>query len=461
MNTGKIVAINGQIVEVLFHNEKPKLNELLYVQDNPTCLLQVYSSSEKNSYYCLLLTNNYDIYRGQVVLSTNTPLLYPVGEPVLGRVLDLFGNPQDKKGDLVKGEKKPIYAHALPYEDISTKLEILETGIKAIDFFAPLLKGGKAGLFGGAGVGKTVLLTEIIHNIVQLTKTESLTKSLSIFAGIGERSREGQELYESLVQSGVMPFSTLIFGPMGENPTNRFLTALAAVTVAEHFRDAEKRDVLFFVDNVFRYAQAGNELSLLMNTIPSEDGYQATLDTEMGSIHERLASNKNNNITTIETVYVPNDDILDQGVQAVFPYLDSILYFSRAIYQEGRMPAIDLLSSTSSALAPDIVGELHYRTVVAAQALLKKAISFEHIVSLVGESELSVQDKVLYQRAKKLRNFMTQGFFVAQAQTGRPGKYVQTKVTVENVKDLLEGKYDDVTEEKFLYIGDLSEVKHE
>lgn len=460
MDKGKIISINGQVVEVGFAQGKPRLHDILFVEENPSILLEVYSSSAAERYYCLLLSNTNTIFRGQVVVNTRQPLLYPAGDHVLGRVLDVFGHPQDGKGDLVEGEKRPIYTEPIGYDQLSTKVEILETGIKVIDFFAPIIKGGKTGLFGGAGVGKTLLLTEIIHNIVQLTRTTSDTKDISIFAGIGERSREGQELYESLGASGVLPFSTLIFGSMGENPTNRFLTAYAAATVAEHFRDVVKKNVLFFIDNIFRFAQAGNELSLLMHTIPSEDGYQATLDTEMGSVHERLTSTVDNSITTIETVYVPNDDILDQGVQAVFPYLDSIIYFSRQVYQEGHLPAIDLLSSTSSALSPEVVGELHYRTVIDAQSLLKKAISFEHIVSLVGESELSLEDKILYLRAKKLRNYMTQSFFVAQNQTGRVGKYVAKQTTVSDVRDILDGKYDILTEEKFLYIGTLSEIQN-
>lgn len=455
---GKIISINGQVVEVVFNREKPTLNDVLYLEDNPEILLQIYASSDSQTYYCFLLTTTVLVSRGQYVINTGKPLHFPVGKEVLGRILDVFGNPQDGKGPMQTSERRPIYPQPQPYSEISTKQEVLVTGIKTLDFFAPLLRGRKTGLFGGAGVGKTLLLTEIIHNVVQLTRTKEDTKSISIFAGIGERSREGQELYESVQQSGVLPFSTLIFGPMGEIPTNRFLAAYAASTVAEYYRDEEHKDVLFFVDNIFRFAQAGNELSLLMKTIPSEDGYQATLDSEMAAFHERLQPTHQNSITTIETVYIPNDDILDQGVQSVFPYLDSMLYFSRSIYQEGRFPAIDLISSTSTALDPSIVGELHYFTVVQAQILLKKAINLEHIVSLVGESELTADDKILYLRAKKLRNYMTQSFFVAQAQTGRPGKYVPMETTVKDVKSIIEGDYDAISEEKFLYIGNLDEI---
>ncbi len=454
---GKILSINGHVIEVSFAEGMPAIDDLMYLEADQSVLMQVYASSGPGTYYCFLLSTGNDIYRGQKVVNTGKPMQFPVGQSVLGRVLDVFGKPQDGQGELKEPIFRSINGQKIDYADLSIKQEILETGIKAIDFFAPILRGGKTGLFGGAGVGKTVLLTEIIHNIVQMTTTET-TKNISIFAGIGERAREGQELYESVKDSGVLPYSTLIFGPMGENPTNRFLTAYAAVTLAEYFRDEMKKDVLFFADNIFRFAQAGNELSLLMSTIPSEDGYQATLDSEMAQFHERLSPTNSNSITTIETVYVPNDDILDQGVQAVFPYLDSMLYFSRSVYQEGRFPAIDFISSTSSALNPFVVGEFHYQTLIQAQALLKKSLSLEHIVSLVGESELSADDKVLYVRAKKLRNYMTQSFFVAQSQTGRPGKYVPLTTTTKDVKLIIDGEYDTVSEEKFLYIGNLEEM---
>lgn len=455
---GKIKSINGNIVEVSFKGEMPSLNDILFLESDNSVLMQVYSSSDSGTYFCLLLTNTNQIYRGQIIINSGKPLMFPVGEGVLGRVVDLFGKTHDGNGEIINPVFKPIFSPVVNYNDISTRLEILETGIKAIDFFAPMLKGGKTGLFGGAGVGKTMLLTEIIHNIVQLTRTTDDTKNISIFAGIGERSREGQELYESVKASGVLPYSTLIMGPMGENPTNRFLTAFAAATTAEYFRDVAHKNVLFFVDNIFRFAQAGNELSLLMRTLPSEDGYQATLDSEMANFHERLLPTKTNTITTIETVYVPNDDILDQGVQSVFPYLDSMLYFSRQIYQEGRMPAIDLISSTSSGLSPQTVGDFHYQVVLEALALLKKSLSLEHIVSLVGESELSADDKMIYLRAKKLRNYMTQSFFVASSQTGRPGTFVPSEITVKDVKKIIDGECDAISEEKFMYIGTLEEI---
>ena len=320
-----------------------------------------------------------------------------------------------------------------------------------------MIRGGKIGLFGGAGVGKTVLLTEIIHNVVVLHKG----KGLSVFAGVGERIREGHELYETLAEKQVLPSVSLILGTMGENPAVRFLTGFTGVTLAEYFRDSLKKDVLFFIDNVFRFAQAGNELSVLMNTIPSEDGYQATLTSEMASFHERLVSSIDNSITSIEAIYIPNDDILDQGVQAIFPYLDSSVVLSRSIYQEGLLPAIDLLSSSSANLNPETVGQLHYDVALKALNLLKQATSLDRIVSLVGESELSPSDKLTYERAKKLRNFMTQNFFVTENQTGKKGSYVSRETTVADVNDLLGGKYDEITDDKFSFIGSVKEITEE
>ncbi len=453
-NTGKVKSIKGQIIEVefLFHN--PTLHTILVLEENTQVKMQVYASATPTSYYCFLLTPSYHISRRSRVIDTGKLAHIRVGEEMLGRALDVFGNPQDGKEDFTSIEERSVYQEAPIYNEIATKQEILETGIKAIDLFCPLLKGGKLGLFGGAGVGKTILLTEIIHNVVMLGKNPAV----SVFAGVGERIREGYELYESLEEGGVLPSVALVFGPMSENPVIRFLTAFAGVTLAEYFRDEKNKDVLFFIDNIFRFVQAGNELSLLMNTMPSEDGYQPTLTSEMASFHERLISTHKNSITSIEAIYIPNDDILDQAVQSVLPYLDSSLVISRNIYQEGLLPAIDLLSTFSSALNPDLVGEEHYSTAEDAQALLKKALSLERIVSLVGQSELSQEDQIYYQRAKKLKYYMTQSFFVAEKQTGRKGTYVPLKTTIQDVKTILDGKIDTVSEGKFMYIGSLSDI---
>lgn len=453
-DVGKVVSVRGQVVEVWFGREKPKLHDVLVLEDDRAVAMEVYTSSGEDAFYCLALPSTAKIPRGAKVVNTKEPVLMSVGEGVLGRVVDIFGMPLDSLGEISSTKKVPIFRDAPLYQDVSTHQEILETGIKVIDLFSPVIKGGKIGLFGGSGVGKTLLLTEIIHNIVTLHKE----RNVSVFAGVGERAREGQELYEALGVGNVLPQVALVFGPMGENPAVRFLTSFSGVTLAEYFRDEMKRNVLFFIDNVFRFAQAGNELSLLMNTIPSEDGYQATLDSEMAAFHERLVSTKKNAITTVETIFLPNDDILDQGVQAIFPYLDSIVILSRNVYQEGRLPAVDVLSSTSAALNPAIVGEEHYQAAIASENLLKKALSLDRIVSLVGESELSTEDQLFYQRAKKLKNFMTQNFFVAENQTGRTGVYVPLAQTVSDVAKILAGTYDQISDEKFLYIGSAKET---
>lgn len=456
--SGKIISIKGQVIEVQFNKNQPSINDLLYLEGQKEVQMLVYRPSARNRYYCLSLADTAALSRGANVVNTGKSIATPVGDAVLGRIIDLFGSPRDGKGAIKTDTKWPIFRSGTLYNDLPSHQEILQTGIKVIDLFCPLLKGGKMGLFGGAGVGKTVLLTEIIHNIVQVTNPTDTAKRVSVFAGIGERSREGEELFDSLGEGGVLPYTSLIFGTMGQNPAIRFLTGFTAITVAEYFRDEMKKDVLFFVDNVFRYAQAGNELSLLMSIIPSEDSYQPTLSSEMADFHERLVSNKQNNITTIEAIYVPNDDILDQGVQSILPYLDSSLILSRNVYQEGRLPAIDILSSTSSALNFDVAGVLHYTAAIKAQGILKQAVSLDHIASLVGESELSHDDQIIYRRAKILRNYMSQSFFVTTNQTGRPGKYVPLETTIKDVNDILGGTYDSVSEEKFLYIGEAKEA---
>lgn len=453
---GKIIGIQGQIIEVEFKDRQPCVHDILVLEDDSSIKMQVFLPSGPSSFFCLSLSSTDKLYRGQKVLNTKKPILIPTGVGVLGRALNIFGEPIDGLGQIKKEGELPIYAQGLDYSEIVKHNEILETGIKAIDFLSPMIRGGKIGLFGGAGVGKTVLLTEIIHNVVVLHKG----KGVSVFAGVGERIREGHELYKTLSDKQVLSSVSLVLGTMGENPAIRFLTGFTAVALAEYFRDSLKKDVLFFIDNVFRLAQAGNELSVLMNTIPSEDGYQATLTSEMASFHERLVSNKDNSITSIEAIYIPNDDILDQGVQAIFPYLDSSVVLSRNIYQEGLLPAIDLLSSSSANLNPETVGQLHYDVALKALNLLKQATALDRIVSLVGESELSPSDQLIYERAKKLRNFMTQNFFVTENQTGRKGAYVPRATTVNDVNDLLNGKYDDITDDKFSFIASIQEIRN-
>lgn len=451
---GRVVGVYGQVVEVEYKGEKPALHDLLVLENDPTVSMEVYTSAGNSLFFCLALVSTEKLFRGQHVVNTGKGVVVPVGDSVLGRAIDIFGAPVDGLAMLTPTTLRPIYQKPPPYSEVTTHKSVLETGIKAIDLFSPFPRGGKIGFFGGAGVGKTLLLTELMHNIVTLHNE----KTVSVFAGVGERIREGQELYETISQKGILPMVSFVLGSMADNPAIRFLTPFAAATIAEYFRDQLKKDVVFFVDNVFRFAQAGNEISMLMNTIPSEDGYQPTLASEMAAFHERLTSTKDAAISTIEAIYVPADDILDYGVNAIFPYLDATVVLSRGVYQEGRLPAVDLLSSTSSMLSPQIVGSAHYKAALSAQSLLKQAVSLERIVSLVGESELSAQDRLIFRRAKKLINFMTQSFFVAEEQTGRKGSYVGLATTIEDVGAILSGKYDAIAEEKFLYIGSVKEI---
>lgn len=457
-NKGKVIGIKDFIVEVRFDGDvKPEPTTVLTLEEDPLVKMQVFGSSDVSTFYCVALSPIERFHRGALVLNTGESLKMPVGDKILGRVMDIFGSPRDGQGKISREKMRGIYQKPLTYADSFSKREVLETGIKVVDFFSPLVKGGKTGLFGGSGVGKTVLLTEILHNVINKDRENTV----SVFAGIGERTREGHELYNELKGTDTLSAVSLIFGTMGDIPTLRFLTGLAAATVAENFRDDFGKNVLVFIDNAFRYAQAGNELSLLMNTIPSEDGYQATLTSEMAALHERLVSTKDASVTTIEAVYVPADDLLDQAVQTVFTYLDSDVVLSRDVYREGRFPAVDVLASGSNALNPEVVSPMHYYVTLQAQSLLKQAASLERIVSLVGESELSEEDRILYQRAKKLKNYMTQNFYVAQTQTGKEGAYVPLDRTVSDAKDILDGSYDEINEEKFLFIGSLDDIDGE
>lgn len=454
MTEGKIISIKGQIIEVEFPEKKPRVHDILVSKEDETIKLEVYTSASPTSYYCLALTHMTTLHYGSMVICTGKPLQLPVGKALLGRVVDTLGEPQDGQGELIVDEYRPFIAKDISYEHVTVPKAVLETGIKVIDFFTPIVKGGKVGLFGGAGVGKTVIISEIIHNLVILNPEENV----SVFTGVGERTREGEELYQTLIESKVMQGVSLIYGSMGENPALRFRTAFAGVTLAEYFRDTLGKDVLFFIDNIYRFAQSGYELSTLMNAIPSEGGYQATLASEMASFHERLVSTDKRAITTFEAIYVPADDLTDSGVQSIFPYLDSGLILSRAVYQQGRFPAIDILASNSSALNPDTVGQAHYQTAIDAQALLKKALSLERIVALIGESELSTEDQTTYKRSKMLKNYMTQNFTVVEAQTEKKGVFVPLKETIEDVRSILDGIVDILPPEDFLFIGSLKEL---
>ncbi len=449
---GTIKAIRGNVVTVEFLDDKPSIFEILVDKKDKSSRLEVYASSGVNTFYCLALTDPTRLSRGVRVVSTGRAIEFPVGKGMLGRAVNAYGEPVDGVGKIDTEMYSEIHKKKLG-EEFAYFREILPTGIKVVDLFTPLLRGGKMGLFGGAGVGKTLLLTEILNNIVGA----SGGRAVSVFAGVGERTREALELHRALQSSGALSLSSLVFGPMGEAPSARFLSAFSALTLAEYFRDSGF-DVLFFVDNVFRFAQAGQELSTLTHNFPSEDGYQPTLPSEMAEFHERLLSKKQAVLTSIEAIYVPADDLLDSGVQAIFPYLDSTLVLSRNVYQQGLLPAVDILSSSSSALAPSLVGATHYKVALAAKKLIKEAAALERIVSLVGEAELSPEDLIRYSRARKLIHFMTQRFFVAAAQKGEKGKFVDPKTTITDVKDILDGKYDVFDAEEFLFIGSATEL---
>lgn len=454
MNYGTIVGIYDQVVEVEFKNLPPAIYDVLYLENNPGAYLEVFTSVSTGTFFCLNLTNT-TLSRGQKVVNSGKPLTIPVGEKVLGRAMDVFGRPQDSPEE-VKGAHLPLMGRRqMDLEEVEVPSKIIETGIKAIDLFAPIIKGGKVGLFGGAGVGKTVLLTELINNIVIKNNVHaSKQKAVSVFCAVGERSREAQELYENLTQAKVMPKTCLVIGQMGENPAVRFRTANAAITIAEHFRD-QGSDVLFFMDNVYRFAQAGYELANLMKAIPSEDGYQPTLSNEMGLFHERLTSTVDASITSIEAVFVQSDDLTDFGVRSVFPYLDTIVVLSRPIYQQGLLPAIDLLSSTSAGLVPEMAGEEHVKVATTAKIILEKATGLERIASLVGEEELSLENQKIFKRAKLVKSYLTQSFAVTQDQSGQAGVFVPVAQVIKDVKAILEGKHDATDPEKFLYIGSI------
>jgi len=447
---GKILSVRGTIAIVEFAGSyKPDIHNILRLQKDLNTKFLVMKSHEDDSFYCLILSDTTRARRGSQVVDTEKKISVAIGEGTLGRVINMFGEPTDGLGNLLSTESYPVFSPPLDYEKINPAQQLLETGVKVIDLFAPLVKGGKVGLFGGSGVGKTMLLTEILHNVVGREEENNV----SVFCGVGERTREGHELFEELKDRDVLNLTSLIFGTMGEAAAFRYLTAYSGVTLAEYYRDKKRKNVLFFIDNMFRFAQAGNELSLLMNNIPSEDGYQPTLISEVSAVHERLVSNHDNSITTIEAVYLPSDDVLDQAAQAIFGNLDSSIVLSRDVYREGRLPAVDIIRSESSLLNPESVTEKHYNIALKAKALLKQAELLERIVSLVGESELSEEDRTIYERSKKLKNYMTQSFFVAQNQTGRKGYYVPLETTVADVEGIISGVYDAVAEEKFLFVG--------
>ncbi len=446
-STGTIVGILGDLVEVSFAVGKPGRHELLTISDDPEIRLEVYASSAADSVYCLSFTDPTRLYRGAKVVRLHETLMIPVGSGLLGRVIDVFGAPHDGLGEIIAKKTVSIYAQSPNFQSVKVSREILETGIKVIDFFTPFLKGGKIGIFGGAGVGKTIILTELMHN------TAIFHKGINIFAGIGERIREAQEMLENLEENKVLPNVALVFGQMNERPAIRFRTGYAAAALAEYFRDEEDRDVLFFVDNAYRFIQAGNELATLLNLIPSEDGYQATLTSDIGTFQERLVSSGNGSITSVEAIYVPADDFSDSGVQSLIPYFDSQIILSRDVAEEGRRPSVDILASSSGLINPAIIGHDHYEAYLEAIQVISKFNYLDKIVSIAGEQELSGEDRIIFRRAKMILNYMTQNSFMVTNQTNKPGCYVKRTDTVSDVRTILSGKLDSLDPEKLLYIA--------
>jgi F-type H+-transporting ATPase subunit beta len=402
---------------------------------------------------CVALASTDGLVRGMDAVDTGSPITVPVGEASLGRIFNLLGEPLDTKGDIPEGTKRlPIHREAPPLDEQTTKVEMFETGIKVIDLLEPYSKGGKVGLFGGAGVGKTVIIQELIHNIA----TEH--GGYSVFAGVGERTREGNDLWLEMTESGVLAKTCLMFGQMNEPPGARLRVGLSGLTMAEYFRDEENQDVLLFIDNIFRFVQAGSEVSALLGRMPSAVGYQPTLGTEMGALQERITSTKSGSITSVQAIYVPADDLTDPAPATTFSHLDATTVLSRQISELGIYPAVDPLDSTSRILDPNIVGDEHYDTARMVQKILQRYKDLQDIIAILGIDELSEEDKQIVQRARKIQRYLSQPFFVAEAFTGKPGKYVKVEDTIKGFKMLIAGELDHIGESHFYMAGAIDEV---
>ena len=443
---GKIVQVIGPVVDVEFEGETPQILNALRVKRN-NLILEIEQHIGETRVRCLAMGPTEGLRRGEEVEDTGAPIKTPVGKEVMGRVLNVLGEPVDQKGEIRAKEKWSIHRKAPKLTEQETKVEILETGLKAIDLLAPIPKGGKAGLFGGAGVGKTVLIQELIRNVAEVHK------GYSIFTGIGERSREGNDIILEMERAGVLKNCALVFGQMNEPPGVRFRVGFTGLTLAEYFRDVEKRDVLLFADNVFRFVLAGAEASALLGRIPSQTGYQPTLFSEVAEFEERITSTDSGSISSIQAVYVPADDLTDPGVVSVFGHLDSSIVLSREIADLGIYPALDPLESSSKALDPQIVGEEHYRVAQEVRRILKRYKELKDIISILGMEELSEEDKLIVQRARKIQRFLSQPFYVAEVFTGRKGQYVPLKDTIEDFKKIISGELDSRREEDFYMKG--------
>jgi F-type H+-transporting ATPase subunit beta len=459
MNNGKIKQVMGPVVDVEFEGGVlPPITTALRATnkgiDNRenNLVLEVAQHLGDSVVRTIAMDATDGLVRGEKVINTGNMILAPVGREVLGRIINVIGDPVDECGEVNAKEKWPIHRTAPKFEDQTVATEMLMTGIKVVDLLAPYAKGGKIGLFGGAGVGKTVLIMELIRNIA----TEH--GGFSVFAGVGERTREGNDLWMEMKESGVLNKTALVYGQMNEPPGARARVALTGLTVAEYFRDVEKQDVLLFVDNIFRFTQAGAEVSALLGRIPSAVGYQPTLGTEMGTLQERITSTKNGSITSVQAVYVPADDYTDPAPATTFTHLDATTNLDRDIAALGIYPAVHPLSSTSRILAPDVVGEEHYKCARDVQALLQRYRELQDIIAILGMDELSEEDKLVVNRARKVQRFLSQPFFVAEQFTGMAGKYVDIKDTVKGFREILEGKHDSLPEQAFYMVGTIEEV---
>jgi F-type H+-transporting ATPase subunit beta len=453
MNKGKVTQVTGPVVDVQFEKDLPAIRNALHVKSGEkTLVLEVAQHTGANQVRTIAMGATDGLQRNLEVLDTGAPITVGVGKETLGRMFNALGEPIDGKAVVVAKKQYPIHRSAPEFAKQSTKAELLETGIKVIDLIAPIVKGGKVGLFGGAGVGKTVIITELIRNIA------AEHGGVSVFAGVGERSREGNDLYHEMKESGVLDKTSLVFGQMNEPPGIRARVGLTALSMAEYFRDEEKQDVLLFIDNIFRFTQAGSEVSTLLGRIPSAVGYQPTLATDMGALQERITSTTDGSITSLQAVYVPADDLTDPAPATTFAHLDSTVVLSRALSELGIYPAVDPLDSTSTVLDPNIVGKEHYDVARGVQRVLQKYKDLQDIIAILGVEELSEDDKITVARARKIQQFLSQPFFVAETFTGRPGKYVPLKDTIRSFREILEGKHDAKDEGAFYMKGSIDEV---
>ena len=450
-NVGKVVQVIGPTVDVAFDAEHlPRILNAIRIEDEKAGIHVTVEAAlhiGDDIVRCVAMSSTDGLVRGMSAVDTGAPISVPVGEGGLGRIFNLLGDPIDGKGPVQAEQRYPIHRPAPAFDEQETSIQLFETGIKVVDLLAPYLKGGKVGLFGGAGVGKTVILQELIRNIA----TEH--GGYSVFAGVGERTREGNDLYREMTESGVISKTVMVFGQMNEPPGARLRVGLTGVTMAEYFRDQRGQDVLLFIDNIFRFTQAGSEVSALLGRMPSAVGYQPTLSTEMGALQERITSTKKGSITSVQAIYVPADDLTDPAPATAFGHLDATTVLDRGIAEKGIYPAVDPLASTSRILDPRVVGEEHYSVARGVQKILQRYKDLQDIIAILGMDELSEDDKLIVQRARRIEQFLSQPFFVAEAFTGRPGKYVKLEDTVRGFQEIIEGKHDDLPEQAFYMVG--------